>query len=36
MGKTAPKKTKKKVSSEVLRQKLKLKQLETQKKFSEK
>ena len=36
MGKTAPKKTKKKVSSEVLRQRLKLKHLETQKKFSEK
>ncbi len=36
MGKTASKKTKKKVSSEVLRQKLKLKHLETKRKFSEK
>lgn len=36
MGKTAPKKTKKKVSSEVLRQRLKVKHLETKAKFSEK
>lgn len=36
MGKTAPKKAKKKISAEVLRQRLKLKHLETQKKFSEK
>ena len=36
MGKTAPKKAKKKVSAEVLRQRLKLKHLETQTKFSEK
>ena len=36
MGKTAQKKTKKKISAEVLRQRLKLKHLEAQKKFSEK
>lgn len=36
MGKTAPKKTKEKVSAEVLRQRLKVKQLETKRKFSEK
>ena len=36
MTKAAPKKTKKKVSSEVLRQRLKLKHLETKSKFSEK
>lgn len=36
MGKTASKKTKKTVSSEVLRQKLKLKHLETKRKLSEK
>ena len=36
MTKAAPKKTKKKVSSEVLRQRLKLKHLETKNKFSEK
>ncbi|MBU0572493.1 hypothetical protein KKH23_03665 [Patescibacteria group bacterium] len=36
MGKPASKKTKKKISSEDLRQKLKLKHLETKRKFSEK